>query len=167
MANKAPKLYRVLPLFQHQEMLNTWGMMLDEARYQQFAQLPSGLAWRQLMAQELGRLIQVAIDQGAMTPQDLEQLAETYLPSTNVKLLPTGSLNPHELALALLNQERTPETPVGMIEAFLDANLAGDDQMMSNLVMAANKKYPPEELDNEMLFSLGPVERIGRIVANL
>lgn len=103
-----------------------------------------------------------------MTPADLDQLAATYLPATNVALLPGGSLNPQELARALLNQERTIETPVGMIEAFLDANLAGDDQTMSSLVEAANKKYPPEpELNDKMLFELEPVERIGRIVSNL
>ncbi|EIU1445450.1 MULTISPECIES: hypothetical protein [Pseudomonas aeruginosa group] len=165
---KQPKLYRLLPLFKHQEALMTWGMMLDEVRYRQFADLPSGVAWRQLMAEELGRLLQMALDEGAMMPADLDQLAETYLPATNVALLPGGSLNPQELARALLNQERTIETPVGMIEAFLDANLAGDDQTMSSLVEAANKKYPPEaELNDKMLFELEPVERIGRIVSNL
>ena len=160
------KLFRLLPLYQSQEMLLTWGLILLPHEHREFAEKPSWPVWKRLMVRDLTDKMQAALDAGDLTPSDLHRLAEQTLTTDEVNVMPLEIL-PAQLAAAWLNREVTPESQVGMIQGFLEASINGDEVMMANLVEAANEMSPPSELDAKELLALAPVERVLRVASAL
>lgn len=164
MDKKPPKLYRLLPLFQSQEALLTWGLVLLPEEYKAFSERPSWPAWRELMVQDLSDKLQTALDRGELRTPDLYALAEQSLSPSEMAAIPVNP-TPPMLAAALFDREPAPESQVAMIRDFLDATIKGDAAEIAQLVEAAQAKMPPTELSAKALVELAPVERVMRVVS--
>lgn len=162
--DKKPKLFRLLPLFQNQEALLTWGLVLLPEEYKAFIERPTWPAWRELMVQDLTDKLQTALDRGELRAPDLYALAEQTLSASDLAILPVN-LTPPMLAAALFDREMAPESDAAMIRDFLDATLKGDATEIAQLVEAAQAKMPPTELNARALVELAPVERVLRVVS--
>ncbi|EPQ6932551.1 hypothetical protein ACUVZD_000194 [Pseudomonas aeruginosa] len=162
---KKTKLFWLLPVFQNQEMLLTFGLVLNETEHNEFMERPSWGRWKELLQRDLAAQLERALSQGLMRPSDLEEFAAQSLGRSSLAFMPGSQMTPAMLAELLLARDLSPESPAALIESWLYAAMNGDSAQMAQIVEAALERYPQDEMDIEKLISLSPVERLQRLEA--
>lgn len=160
---KKVKLFRLLPVFRSQEMLLSLGLLLSEDENKSFAERPTWHRWKDLMQRDLASQLERALNSGELRQAELDELARQMLADSELSFLPGVSVTPAMFAEAMFSRDVTPGTPIAMIEEFLNAAMNQDAHRVAQIVEAAEAEYPPEELSEEMLLTLAPVERLQRL----
>lgn len=164
---KKVKLFRLLPVFENQEMLLTFGLVLNETEHNEFMARPSWSKWKELLQRDLAAQLERALNQGLMLQSDLEEFAAQSLGRSVLAFLPGSQLTPAMLAEAMLTRDLVPDSPLALIESYLYAAMNADASQMAQIVEAALERYPKGEMDVEKLATLSPVERLQRLDAAL
>lgn len=85
---KKTKLFWLLPVFQNQEMLLTFGLVLNETEHNEFMERPSWGRWKELLQRDLAAQLERALSQGLMRPSDLEEFAAQSLGRSSLAFMP-------------------------------------------------------------------------------
>lgn len=164
---KKMKLFRLLPAFKSQEMLLSLGLILTEDENQAFFERPTWHRWKDLLERDLAAQLDRALSRGELRQEELDEMARLVLTGSELSFLPGVRVTPAMFASALLSREIPPGSPLALIEEYLTAAMNQDSQKVSQIVAAAEAEFPADDLDDEALLSLSPVERIQRVQALL
>lgn len=160
---KKMKFFRLLPVFKSQEMLLSLGLILSEDEHQSFLERPTWHRWKDLMQRDLASQLERALSAGEIRQAELDEMASQMLTESELSFLPSVSVTPAMFSAALFNRDVPAGTPLAMIEEYLNAAMIQDAHRVSQIVEAAEAEYPAEELDEDKLLTLAPVERVMRL----
>lgn len=164
---KKMKFIRLLPVFKSQEMLLSLGLILSEDEHRAFLERPTWHRWKDLMQRDLASQLERALSAGEIRQAELDEIATQVLTESELSFLPGVSVTPAMFAEALFSRDVPAGTPLAMIEDFLNAAMNQDSHRVSQIVEAAEIEHPAQDLDDEKLLTLAPVERVLRLQALL
>lgn len=164
---KKMRFFRLLPVFKSQEMLLSLGLILTEDEHQSFLERPTWHRWKDLMQRDLASQMERALRAGEIRQSELDEMAAQVLTESELSFLPGVSVTPAMFAAALFSRDVPAGTPMAMIEEYLNAAMNQDSHRVSQIVDAAEIEHPAQELDDEQLLTLAPVERVQRLQALL